>query len=240
MGRQTFFEERTDQSEVKARIGDQPRPRQNPVGAHGAEGACGDGVRRAHGAGGSRLLQWQVLACEGTGILPCIPKTAWTSRGGSSPAMTSSSSAGVTKASSTKCKPALHRPDAMMICRQTVEHPFGTLKSWTGSAHFLTKTLEKVRTEMSLRVLAYNISSIFDNRQNALRIAADCQSQCPFAASERLQIVLRANRPDHSPRMPRRRPGNVHDARNAGGTLLRRPGKFPRKPLAPRPGLPRW
>ena len=45
----------------------------------------------------------------------------------------------------------------MMICRQTVEHPFGTLKSWTGSAHFLTKTLEKVRTEMSLHVLAYNM-----------------------------------------------------------------------------------
>ena len=48
-------------------------------------------------------------------------------------------------------------PDAMSIRRQTVEHPFGTLKSWMGSAHFLTKTLEKVRTEMSLNVLAYNI-----------------------------------------------------------------------------------
>ena len=49
------------------------------------------------------------------------------------------------------------RPDAMLIRRQTVEHPFGTLKSWMGSAHFLTKTLEKVRTEMSLHVLAYNM-----------------------------------------------------------------------------------
>jgi hypothetical protein len=29
--------------------------------------------------------------------------------------------------------------------------------SWMGSAHFLTKTLEKVRTEMSLHVLAYNM-----------------------------------------------------------------------------------
>jgi len=45
----------------------------------------------------------------------------------------------------------------MSIRRQTVEHPFGTLKSWMGSAHFLTKTLEKVRTEMSLHILAYNI-----------------------------------------------------------------------------------
>lgn len=48
-------------------------------------------------------------------------------------------------------------PHAMRIRRQTVEHPFGTLKSWMGSTHFLTKTLEKVRTEMSLHVLAYNL-----------------------------------------------------------------------------------
>jgi hypothetical protein len=48
-------------------------------------------------------------------------------------------------------------PDAMTIRRQTVEHPFGTLKAWMGSTHFLTKTLEKVSTEMSLQVLAYNM-----------------------------------------------------------------------------------
>jgi len=48
-------------------------------------------------------------------------------------------------------------PDAMGVRRQTVEHPFGTLKAWMGSTHFLTRTLEKVRTEMSLHVLAYNI-----------------------------------------------------------------------------------
>jgi hypothetical protein len=41
--------------------------------------------------------------------------------------------------------------------RQTVEHPFGTLKGWMGSTHFLTKTLPRVRTEMSLHVLAYNL-----------------------------------------------------------------------------------
>jgi hypothetical protein len=38
-----------------------------------------------------------------------------------------------------------------------VEHVFGTLKSWMGSTHFLTKTLKNVRTEMSLCVLAYNM-----------------------------------------------------------------------------------
>jgi hypothetical protein len=48
-------------------------------------------------------------------------------------------------------------PNAMGVRRQTVEHPFGTLKSWMGSTHFLTRTLEKVRTEMSLHILAYNM-----------------------------------------------------------------------------------
>ncbi len=48
-------------------------------------------------------------------------------------------------------------PEAMTIRRQTVEHPFGTLKAWMGSTHFLTKTLGKVKTEMSLQVLAYNM-----------------------------------------------------------------------------------
>jgi hypothetical protein len=48
-------------------------------------------------------------------------------------------------------------PDAMGIRRQTVEHPFATLKSWMGSSHFLTTTLDRVRTEMSLHVLADNV-----------------------------------------------------------------------------------
>ncbi len=48
-------------------------------------------------------------------------------------------------------------PDAMTIRRQTVEHPFATLKAWMGSTHFLTRTLEKVKTEMALSVLAYNL-----------------------------------------------------------------------------------
>jgi transposase len=49
------------------------------------------------------------------------------------------------------------RPEAMTIRRRTVEHPFGTLKSWMGHTHFLTKGLAKVSTEMSLCVLAYNL-----------------------------------------------------------------------------------
>ena len=50
-------------------------------------------------------------------------------------------------------------PDAMGLRRQTVEHVFGTLKAWE-STHLLTKTLEKVRTEMSLTVLAYNMKRV--------------------------------------------------------------------------------
>ena len=48
-------------------------------------------------------------------------------------------------------------PRASRIRRQTVEHPFGTLKAWMGATHFLTKTMPRVSTEMSLHVLAYNL-----------------------------------------------------------------------------------
>jgi transposase len=55
-----------------------------------------------------------------------------------------------------------HRPDAMRIRRSTVEHAFGTLKLWMGSAHFLTRTLKRVGTEMSLHVLAYNMKRVMN------------------------------------------------------------------------------
>jgi len=156
----------------------------------------------------------QVLACEGTGVLPCVPKTDTSSaaqRGfftrhdfvfdaqndhyvcPAGQKLTRSRprpnrqddmdeyrhlTACFTCALKPKCTPDKlkrfrrwkhegvmdqmqarldHMPDAMGIRRQTVEHPFGTLKSWMGSTHFLTKTLEKVKTEMSLHVLAYNL-----------------------------------------------------------------------------------
>jgi transposase len=50
-----------------------------------------------------------------------------------------------------------HTPQASRLRRQTVEHPFATLKAWMGATHFLTRTLPRVRTEMSLHVLAYNL-----------------------------------------------------------------------------------
>jgi len=48
-------------------------------------------------------------------------------------------------------------PDSMLIRKQTVEHPFGTIKSWMGATHFLTRGFKNVSTEMSLHVLAYNL-----------------------------------------------------------------------------------
>jgi transposase len=51
-------------------------------------------------------------------------------------------------------------PQAMALRRQIVEHPFGTLKAWMGATHFLTRTLKRVSTEMSLQVLAYNMKRV--------------------------------------------------------------------------------
>ena len=53
-------------------------------------------------------------------------------------------------------------PEKMRLRRQTVEHPFGTLKTWMGYTHFLTMTLPRVKTEMSLHVLAYNLKRVIN------------------------------------------------------------------------------
>jgi hypothetical protein len=51
-------------------------------------------------------------------------------------------------------------PEMIRVRRQTVEHPYGTLKAWMGATHFLTKTLDRVSTEISLHVLAYNMKRV--------------------------------------------------------------------------------
>jgi hypothetical protein len=158
-----------------------------------------------------------VLACEGTGVLPCVPKTLTSGhakRGlftgqdfvydAEKDHYTCPAGQHLTKAAARsdrraegdamdhyrnltacldcalkpRCTPTETRrvkrwvhesvldtmqarldrmPEAMKIRRQTVEHPFGTLKAWMGATHFLTRTLAKVRTEISLQVLAYNM-----------------------------------------------------------------------------------
>lgn len=65
-------------------------------------------------------------------------------------------------------------PDKMRIRRQTVEHPFGTLKAWMGSTHFLMRTLNHVSTEMTLYVLAYNLKRVM----KILGIAPLIQTMC--------------------------------------------------------------
>jgi len=55
-------------------------------------------------------------------------------------------------------------PNASRWRRQTVEHTFGTIKALMGSTHFLMKTLPRVRTEMSLHVLACNIKRAMNIR----------------------------------------------------------------------------
>jgi transposase len=161
----------------------------------------------------------EVLACEGTGILPCIPKTQTSGnakRGlftvadfiydAEKDRYTCPAGKFLTRgkvrsdrrdnidhyrnltacsacALKPRCTPDKHKrlkrwehegvldkmqerldriPDAMAIRRQTVEHPFASLKAWMGSTHFLTRTLEKVKTEMSLQVLAYNMKRMIN------------------------------------------------------------------------------
>src|SRR5215203_3789791 len=53
-------------------------------------------------------------------------------------------------------------PQAMRVRRETVEHPFGTLKMRMGATHFLMKHLPKVATEMVLHVLAYNLTRVMN------------------------------------------------------------------------------
>ena len=53
-------------------------------------------------------------------------------------------------------------PQAMRRRRETVEHPFGTIKARMGATHFAMKTLRNVRTEMALHVLAYNLTRVMN------------------------------------------------------------------------------
>jgi transposase len=53
-------------------------------------------------------------------------------------------------------------PQAMRQRRETVEHPFGTIKARMGATHFLMKTLPRVAREMALHVLAYNLTRVMN------------------------------------------------------------------------------
>ena len=53
-------------------------------------------------------------------------------------------------------------PEKMRQRRETIEHPFGTIKARMGATHFLMKRLKNVRTEMALSVLAYNLTRVMN------------------------------------------------------------------------------
>jgi len=53
-------------------------------------------------------------------------------------------------------------PEKMRQRRETVEHPFGTIKARMGATHFLMKTLPRVASEMALHVLAYNMTRVMN------------------------------------------------------------------------------
>ena len=63
-------------------------------------------------------------------------------------------------------------PDAMRQRRETVEHPFGTIKARMGATHFLMKRLPNVACEMALHVLAYNLTRVMNILGTGQLIAA--------------------------------------------------------------------
>jgi len=49
------------------------------------------------------------------------------------------------------------RPEVLDRRRETVEHPFGSIKQWMNQGAFLMRGLDKVRAEFSLTALVYNL-----------------------------------------------------------------------------------
>jgi len=55
-----------------------------------------------------------------------------------------------------------HRPLVLAQRRETVEHPFGSIKQWMYQGAFLMRGLGKVRGEFSLTALAYNLRRVLN------------------------------------------------------------------------------
>jgi transposase/CheY-like chemotaxis protein len=105
-----------------------------------------------------------ILACDEAGITAYVPKpmTSEARAQGRFEKCTPSENRRVSRWEHEAVLEAMQRrldssPGMMRIRRQTVEHPFGTIKFWMGARHFQMRTLGHVQTEMSLHVLAYNL-----------------------------------------------------------------------------------
>ena len=75
-------------------------------------------------------------------------------------------------------------PEKMRVRRQTVEHPFGTIKAWMGATHFQLRRLPKVASEMALHVLAYNMKRV-------MQILGVCELMAVLGVCE-LMAAMRA------------------------------------------------
>ena len=53
-------------------------------------------------------------------------------------------------------------PDKVKLRKRIVEHPFGTIKRWMEQGYFLSRGLKRVRGEMSLTVLVYNLKRVIN------------------------------------------------------------------------------
>ena len=54
------------------------------------------------------------------------------------------------------------RPEILNRRRETVEHPFGSIKQWMNQGAFLMRGLEKVRAEFTLTALVYNLRRVLN------------------------------------------------------------------------------
>ena len=105
----------------------------------------------------TKNMDW---SCAATGPMPARAAPSSTA---APPARSAGSPAGSTSMFSKTVQRRLdEHPEKMRQRRETVEHPFGTIKARMGATHFLMKTLPKVATEMALHVLAYNLTRVMN------------------------------------------------------------------------------
>jgi hypothetical protein len=64
------------------------------------------------------------------------------------------------------------RPEILDSRRDTVEHPFGSIKQWMNQGAFLMTGLENVRAEFSLTALADNLRRVINILGVSAMIAA--------------------------------------------------------------------
>ena len=118
-------------------------------------------------------------------------------------------------------------PQAMRQRRETVEHPFGTMKARMGATHFLTKTLPKVATEMALSRARLQSDARHEHRRRQAADRGDGRLRHPSvggcASSEPLR--MRTERP----RLPPER--NRKNMLETAALRRDRPVKAARHPL---------